>query len=211
VKRCAGCGEEKALDGFYVCRASKDGRTRMCRPCERARVAAHRAANPDRVKATQRRYLEANRETISRKRAARRKADPAAARARDRARYAADRESIRARDRARYAADPEAARAYERAYRAANPHIAWVARYRQRAKRVGFVPVVEPFTRADLVAAYGDKCWHCGGPFDELDHFPVPVMLGGPHTLKNCRPACRRCNVTGWGRAALRAVTAAAA
>ena len=49
-----------------------------------------------------------------------------------------------------------------------------------------------------LVARYGDACFHCGGDFEELDHFPIPVSQGGPHALDNCRPSCTPCNQRSW-------------
>lgn len=85
---------------------------------------------------------------------------------------------------------------YGAAYRAANPHRGWEQRYRRRARRFGFEPVIESFTRAELIARYGDACVHCGGPFEQLDHYPVPVALGGPHSLDNAVPSCAACNVS---------------
>ncbi|MGK7221523.1 HNH endonuclease [Kocuria flava] len=83
-------------------------------------------------------------------------------------------------------------RARRRADRAAAPHLAWEASYRQRAHAYGNAAIVESFTRQDLAARYGDACWYCGGPFEELDH-NIPVAANGPHTLENCRPACSSC------------------
>ena len=117
-----------------------------------------------------------------------RNADRINARARDS--YAANAEQRRA-EKARYR---EANRGRSAVYRAANPHLWWESNYRDRAIRYGFEPSVESFTRAELIARYGDACAHCGGPFTELDHFPVPVALGGPHNLDNCVPACLPCN-----------------
>lgn len=80
------------------------------------------------------------------------------------------------------------------AYEAKNPHVRWVINYRSRARGYGFPPVIVPFTRAELIARYGDACYHCGGPFEHLDHFPVPVARGGSHSLDNCVPSCASCN-----------------
>lgn len=87
--------------------------------------------------------------------------------------------------------------AREAARVAANPHWAWEATYRQRSRRYGFAPVVEQFTRDELIENYGDACWHCGDEWAELDHYPKPVSQGGSHTLDNCRPSCRPCNRRG--------------
>lgn len=84
-------------------------------------------------------------------------------------------------------------------YKAVSPHVSWESRYRRRAKRYGFEPVVESFTKDELIARWGDACWHCGGPFEQLDHYVTPVALGGHHTLENCRPSCAPCNTKGSG------------
>ena len=84
-----------------------------------------------------------------------------------------------------------------RRYHAENPQIRWESRYRIRCRQYGIKPSIESFTRAELMARYGDACVHCGGPFEELDHYPVPVALGGAHSLDNCVPACAPCNRAG--------------
>lgn len=40
---------------------------------------------------------------------------------------------------------------------------------------------------------WGNRCWMCGGPYEEADHV-IPLALGGPHCLANLRPACKSCN-----------------
>ena len=40
---------------------------------------------------------------------------------------------------------------------------------------------------------FGNKCWICGGPFQEIDHV-IPLAKGGLHTLSNLRPSCTYCN-----------------
>ena len=77
------------------------------------------------------------------------------------------------------------------AYRRARPHIYWEFEYRRRCAKYGLTPVIESFTRDDVINQYGNRCAYCpDGAFEELDHF-IPVAAGGPHTLANCRPACR--------------------
>lgn len=115
---------------------------------------------------------------------------------------AANREKIAAQQAARYAANRARILAQQAAYRAAAPHAGWADTYRRRVQRLGLLPLVADFTRADVVGRYGDWCFHCGGPFEELDHWPIPVRDGGPHTLDNVRPSCTRCNRRGNGRRA---------
>ena len=92
------------------------------------------------------------------------------------------------------AANPD----YMADYRAANPEVAWLGGYRRRARRFGFEPIVEDFTKADVIELYGDQCWHCkDAPFEELDHHPIPVAAEGPHTIENVKPSCTRCNRAG--------------
>lgn len=106
--------------------------------------------------------------------------------------YRLNSERLKAQSRAWRAANP----GRQRERRGEHPESQWEWFYRDRARRYGFVPVVESFTRAELIARYGDVCAHCGGPFEHLDHFPVPVALGGAHSLNNCRPSCKACNLS---------------
>ena len=94
-----------------------------------------------------------------------------------------------------YRTNRESRALYGTEYKAANPHIHWEASYRRRAERYGMPAVIESFTRAELIDRYGDACVHCGGPFEHLDHYPVPVAHGGPHRLDNCAPSCAACNL----------------
>lgn len=177
MKTCTSCGETKPLDGYHKERLGKFGVRSKCIACLRDQRSAARAANVESI------------------------------RERERAWHAANREQISERKRARYAAHREDLAAEQAAYRARNPHRTWEHHYRARALALGLEPVVESFTRDQLIARWGDACAHCGGPFEELDHYPVPVALGGPHTLENARPSCAPCNrsqghLTAKGRAA---------
>lgn len=108
-----------------------------------------------------------------------------------------NRPAIAEKQRAWLDANAEYAADRRRRYYADRPHLRWEEYYRHRARKYGFAIVVESFTRADLVERYGDACWHCGGDFEECDHYPQPVSQGGPHTLDNCRPSCLTCNRRG--------------
>lgn len=93
-----------------------------------------------------------------------------------------------------YANNVEYYRAYRAEYYASNRNVYWETTYRTRARKFGFNPVVKSFTLADLIEKYGNNCHHCSGPFEELDHYPKPVGLGGDHSLDNCVPSCVPCN-----------------
>ena len=82
-------------------------------------------------------------------------------------------------------------------YRNAEPGVFWERTYRQRAKKFGLDPVMDHFTRAELIAKWGDACYLCGGDWDQLEHV-TPVSRGGEHSLENCRPACEPCNHRAW-------------
>lgn len=84
---------------------------------------------------------------------------------------------------------------YFAAYYAENPHKNWEGYYRRRARALGFAPMVESFTEAEMIAHWvnGRRCIYCDGPFQEIEHL-IPIGLGGAHTLDNCAPSCRPCN-----------------
>lgn len=117
----------------------------------------------------------------------------------------------RSASKARYWADPERGRQEARAFRDQNPDYQsewaernpsrrrghrWSGSYRERMAKYGHqVEVVETFGPDEVIARYGDSCWHCeDGPFEHLDHFPVAVLHGGPHALDNVKPSCASCN-----------------
>ena len=112
--------------------------------------------------------------------------------------YSRNRDHIRERNAEWYSRNRDAALAYRAEHYQANPHINWEARYRQRARAYGVTPRVSSFTRGELIEAHGDRCVHCGGPFESLDHYPTPVSRGGEHSLENCRPSCMNCQQLSW-------------
>lgn len=69
----------------------------------------------------------------------------------------------------------------------------WARNYLRRSHLYGKDPVLQYFSRAQLVTRHGDCCYVCRGPWDQLDHV-VPVRAGGRHDLENCRPICAECN-----------------
>lgn len=108
--------------------------------------------------------------------------------------YQANRESRQAYQVEHYHANKEAIRAHQ----ASNPHVQWEHSARVRAHQHGNDITVERFTREELTEIYGNACWHCGGEFEELDHYPIPISRGGHHVIENCKPSCGPCNQKSW-------------
>lgn len=175
MKNCTRCGHIKEVGEFTTDRQKKDGLRNWCRTC----VREHRQINLDHVKATKARHAAENRERLLQE---------------SREYHRVNRDSILERKR-RYDAehrDESAARMAE--HYARRPEKRWVNTYQNRAKAYGFVPVVEEFTKRDVLDTYGGSCHYCPqGAFEELDHY-IAVAAGGPHTLNNVRPSCARCN-----------------
>lgn len=175
MKTCRNCKSSKPLDDFNSDSTGKFGRKGTCRECESA---IRRQRTAERVAAREelaRLHYEANKEAIDAE-----NATPEADRRRREREY----------QREYYKANLE----HIRRRRERNLHVQWRGAYVKRAKRYGIDPVVQNFTKAQLIARWGDKCFHCCGPFEELDHWPVAVALGGEHSLENCRPSCYTCN-----------------
>lgn len=173
MKTCATCQEPKPSDQFHRQAEKRDGLAHQCKPCANARRAAYRLANIEKERERNRAWNKSSggREYLARWRA-------------DNPDYGAEWR----------ASNPE----YAAAYQAENPHIGWEGLYRRRARAFGFEPVVHRFTRDELIARYGEACVHCGGPFEQLDHYPTPVIHGGAHSLDNCAPSCASCNANSW-------------
>lgn len=198
AKNCTKCGETKPLSDYYGDTRATDGRTSRCIACARLAGKAYREANAEKVRQKNAKHYAENKERYRVAHAAWRNNNPERVRAIAAAYREANREAIKAygtayysdnRERIlqagaqQYRANREQYSATRKAYQAANPHIFWESNYRWRARKFGFDAELESFTRDDLIARYGDACHHCGGPFEELDHHPVPVLAGGAHTL----------------------------
>lgn len=164
MKTCSDCGQAKPLDQFSPRKSTKDGLNYKCRECTSLRNREYREANRERLRQYKKEKYEANKDEIN---------------AYGRAHYAANSERLKAKQRARHAA---------------NKHHQWEHDFRRRSKGYGYTPVIKSFTEHDLIEKYGNACVHCGGPYEELDHHPVPVAFGGEHSLENCRPSCDPCN-----------------
>lgn len=44
-----------------------------------------------------------------------------------------------------------------------------------------------------ILRSWNYTCYHCGGPYEELEHV-IPVSKAGGTTASNCRPVCSYCN-----------------
>lgn len=179
-KTCRPCGETKPLDGFNRHRRSRDGRASHCRDCQRQRKVQYRSQQH--VRERERRYTEQWRAE-----------NP------DYCREYLTRPEVR-----------ERRREYHAQYRAANRDRILERKARWRAKGAGSwekyterrqaygLPIIGGIiTRDEIAAAYGEACFHCGGLFEHIDHYPLPVRHPDcSHTLDNVKPACSSCNLT---------------
>ena len=83
----------------------------------------------------------------------------------------------------------------EKAYRDGRPHAKRAKWANLHAKRVGAVGILHANDVSECWESNGGKCWVCGFPAMELDHFrPINKAGGGANTADNIRPICRECN-----------------
>jgi len=135
-KRCAKCGETKAVSAFGRDSTKKDGLLYQCKECarEKGRVyyaanseklneksRRYYAANPEKVREGRRVYYAANSDKLREKSRVYREANPEKEREASRVYRAANPEKVRERKRVYYAANPEKVREAVRVYQAANP------------------------------------------------------------------------------------------
>ena len=205
VKTCTKCGEEKPLEEYGREKRVKDGRQARCRECARA----HNRAKCDQYRETRRAYAERNKDRIREYKASWHAKNSERLKPEKAKYYQANKdkwkqyqednsERLKEYRKQRWIRTRDKYIPMQAAYREERPHLVWEYGYLRRAEKYGFEPVIESFTRDELIAKYGDKCFHCGGAFEELDHFPVSVVKGGRHGLDNCVPSCLACNRRSW-------------
>lgn len=157
---------------------------------------AYRAANPEKVAATQCAYRMANKAEAAARDHAYHLAHTEESAAYNRAYYLANKATIAASVRAYSDSHKAEIAARGRAYRVAHPEVGATHRARRRARKAG--AAINDLTAAqwrEILAAYGHRCVYCGRKMQRLtqDHI-VPLANGGTHTFSNIVPACRSCN-----------------
>lgn len=198
LKDCCTCRQSKPLEMFSRHSSQPDGRQRRCKACVRAwyvknraavisRVAEYKAANPERVRESQKKYRTGNPEKVK---------------AQARAAYLARAEYYRTKTRAVRDADPQAHRAAANAWAINNPERVRAIKSRYKHKRRALEAASSfSITARDLERAYkqaGERCSYCRRPFVTFasahwDHV-VPVSRGGSFGVGNLVPACVACN-----------------
>ena len=85
--------------------------------------------------------------------------------------------------------------AYMRDWKRMKPWYQKTAAANLHAKRVGAAGVLQTSEVEKVWETAGGKCWACGCPATELDHYrPINSKSGGTNTAENIRPICRECN-----------------
>lgn len=179
-KVCTGCSRTLAAEDFYPHKRNRSGLSSRCRAC----MKAYADANRERRAACEAEYR-TRPEVADRRRAQQ-------AEYLSRPEVAARRKAVQ---RDRYESNRERIIAQTRAYSQANPHVNWEAGYRGRCAQYGLDPVIDSFTREELIDYWGngERCIYCDGPFEQIDHH-VAVAIGGAHNIENVMPSCADCN-----------------
>jgi hypothetical protein len=154
----------------------------------RERVRLWQKANPDAKRAKDRRYYQANTQSLREKnrlwREQNHEAEIQRARRRREADPAANQDQVRRWEQA----NPEKCRANARA-----------ARHRRRVRKQGTNATSFPAATAKSVAVrfalFGHRCGWCGTGGDLWEEHFIPIAAGGLHTPRNIFPACPRCQL----------------
>lgn len=122
--------------------------------------------------------------------------------------YADNKDRINARNRSYYQQNASAVTQRTNAYKRSNPdrvrqcnadyYRANVEAHQRRndARRARLANAThEPYSRADIFAAYGGTCAYCDAPAEHLDHV-VALSRGGADAAHNLLPACAPCNLS---------------
>lgn len=178
AKQCKTCKETKDVGEFHKSTVCKDGREGSCKNCKSARQRARREADPEAVRAIEKKYRTNN---------------PDAVRAKGRRWRQANPERQRENNRTWYANNRERRDALAREWKAANPHKVSGYVQQHRALKAGAI-----FGDVDWAAAQTGYtvCYLCGEPLSgdiDVDHV-IPLSRGGAHSMENLRPTHASCN-----------------
>jgi hypothetical protein len=168
---------------------------------EKAYQEAYREANREKRKAQSKAYYEANREKSKAQKKAYREANCEKIKARDKAYRKANREKIKAQKKTYRQANPEKKKAREKAYRKANPEKIRIKNRRRRAKEANaYVPLNEKEKKYQLhlelarIALQEET-----GREYHLDHI-LPITHGGIEHPVNWRLMEGKENLSKWAK-----------
>lgn len=197
-KHCIKC---KTNGPFGVNRHASDGLSSLCKKCNAEKSSAYRAANPERVRETQRksgskgrlklteecrqRHLLSGRVSYK-KHVEKRKAKSKRWRENNKQKNIETHAAWRGKNRDRIL---QVARdGYRRAYRV-NPQ-KFILRQAHRRAANGRASAEAVRARIEF---FGGLCAYCKCPYQCIDHV-IPISVGGTNWPSNLRPACNPCN-----------------
>ena len=98
--------------------------------------------------------------------------------------------------RQRYAKkSPDERRQTAAKYRRQRPFVQRAKYINEKCRRKGIPGRISGRDIRSVFDAYNGKCWICGWPAQEVDHFrPTNRHGGGSNTASNIRPICTECN-----------------
>jgi 5-methylcytosine-specific restriction endonuclease McrA len=164
------CKKDLPTDQFGFDGSRKNYCKSRCKTCEPIYQREYRARNAEKKKAYDKEHYQNNRERILE----------------GRSEYREWNRELLSQKSSEYFADNKERHAYHRKLRRAR--LAEVLRI--------------PFTDQELaqkMSMWGNKCYLCGGPYEEEDHVK-PLCKGGPEILANLRPICKSCNCSKGGK-----------
>ncbi len=198
MKTCRKCGS--AFD------------TKYCKPCDRARSAAYRAKNPERVKASiaawneshkerkrelARDWYEKNAEVTKQRASEWRDANPDKAKIHRSATYFKNKAKIQVVTAIYHQKNKSEINARKSVWKASNPDAVRRANHSRRFRKVSAVGVLSKGIYQTLFAKQRGLCACCGaklGSNYHLDHI-MPLVLGGTNEDSNVQLLHSRCNL----------------
>lgn len=192
-KQCSKCGRMLSVSLFHKDSKSVDGHVRRCKECVASGSKQRYSANRDDIRAKCRDRYSDNRASISERRSKRWRESPeirAHALEYNRTHRHITRGGCKKWRQKNAQYDNDRKRAWEKEHPESRRLV--LARYRALLKSLRICEI----KRSDLllrISVFGDKCAHCGAPWEHLDHVK-PISRRGPHCLANLRPACAPCN-----------------
>lgn len=70
----------------------------------------------------------------------------------------------------------------------------WMRQARHRAKKHHAISNLTADEVHAVILEHNSNCAYCDSPYETLDH-PLPLSDGGPNTIANVLPCCRRCKL----------------
>jgi len=179
---------------FYKSKKSKDGLRGICKKCTSIKQKGYYEKNREKIKKQKQKYYQENRETLLENTAIYYQENVEKIKQYHKELHHSNKQRENERSKHYYQKNKENFLLKQKRRFLEKPEVYKMYAQKRRALKESLPATLTEQEWTYLKETFNNKCAYCGEASDlAQDHF-VPLSKGGPYTIENIIPACKRCN-----------------